>query len=93
MPPRGTLEPAAYELIGSVYKQVARAEAFYEGSVGLPELGIFLAGHPTLPEYQTSLAEEGAVLAFSEAHYDSHVLDDSIDLSRYPLVVLPDCSR
>lgn len=90
LPPRGTLEPAAYELIGNVYKQVAEAEPFYEGSVGLPEVGIFLAGHPSLPELQTSFAEEGAVLAFSEAHYDTHVLDDSLDLTPYALVVLPD---
>ena len=90
LPPRGTLEPAAYDLIGKVYKQVAEAEPFYENSVGIPEVGIFLAGHPSLPEMQTSLAEEGAVLAFGEAHYDTHVLDDSLDLTRYSLVVLPD---
>ncbi len=90
LPPRGTLEPAAYDLIGAVYAQVEVAEPFYEGSSGLPEVGIFLAGHPSLPEEKTAFAEEGAVLALGEAHYDVHVLDDSLDLSRYPLVVLPD---
>jgi hypothetical protein len=90
LPPRGTLEPAAYDLIGNVYKQVDDAEPFYESSVGMPEVGILLAGHPSLLEMQTSFAEEGAVLAFGEAHYDTHVLDDSLDLTRYALVVLPD---
>jgi hypothetical protein len=90
LPPRGTLEPAAYDLIGAVYAQVEAAEPFYEGSSGLPEVGVFLAGHPSLPEAKTAFAEEGAVLALGEAHYDVHVLDDSIELSRYPLVVLPD---
>jgi hypothetical protein len=90
LPPRGTLEPAAYDLIGTVYAQVEAAEPFYEGSRGLPEVGVFLAGHPSLPEAKTAFAEEGAVLALGEAHYDVHVLDDSVELSRYPLVVLPD---
>ena len=90
LPPRGTLEPAAYELIGAVYAQVKEAEPFYEDSVGVPEVGILAAGHPSLPERDTSLAEEGAVLALSEAHYDTHLLDDSLDLARYALVILPD---
>lgn len=90
LPPRGTLDPAAYALIGAVYEQVTEAEPFYADSVGVPEVGILLAGHPSIAEDKSALADEGAVLALSEAHYDTHVLDDSLDLTRYSLVVLPD---
>lgn len=90
LPPRGTLEAAAYTLIGAVYSQVATAEPFYAGSVGLPDVGILSAGHPSRAEDQTIIADEGAVLALSEAHYDTHLLDDSLELTDYPLIVLPD---
>ena len=90
LPPRGTLDPAAYALIGAVYEQVAKAEPFYAGSVGVPDVGILLAGHPSIAENKAAMADEGAVLALGEAHYDTHVLDDSLDFARYPLVVMPD---
>ncbi len=90
LPPRGTLEPAAYDLIGSVYEQVAEAEPFYSSSTSLPDVGIMIAGHPTIPETESALVEEGAVLSMDEAHYDSHVIDDSADLTAYKLIILPD---
>ena len=90
LPPRGKLDSAAYQLIGSVYEQVKAAEPFYEGSQALFDTGILLASHPSLPAEPSSLSEEGAVLMLEEAHYHPAVLDDASDLSLYKAVLLPD---
>jgi hypothetical protein len=90
LPPRGRLDPAAYDLIGAVFRQVEAAEPFYEGSHALYDVGVLLAGHAATEPDEASLAEEGVVLALEEAHYHPAVLDDESDLASYELVVLPD---
>jgi putative glycosyl hydrolase-like family 6 (GHL6) protein len=82
LPPRGTLDPAAYELIGAVYAQCAAAEPFYAGSTALPQVGIIV------PDDDKST--EGAVLMCEETHYDCAMLDDASDLTGFDLVMLPD---
>ena len=93
LPPRGILDPAAYRLIGEVYKQVADAERFYDGSEDLPPaLGILLASHPTVNGAQSTKSEEGAVQLCEETHYDCVFYDDGSDLdpAHCPLLLLPD---
>jgi len=88
LPPRGTLDPGAYELIGAVYQQWEQAEPFYAGScfVG-SRIGIFSASHAGI---DGGKSEEGAVLLCEEAHRDCAVLDNQSELSGYPLLLLPD---
>lgn len=88
LPPRGTLDAGAYELIGNVYRQCAEAEAFYEGSDFVtPRVGIFSASYPGL---DGGKSEEGAVLLCEQAHYDCAVLDSLDSLEDYSLLILPD---
>lgn len=90
MLPRGVLDPAAYRLIGEVYKQVEEAEAFYDGSTPMPEVAILQPGHPSIPSEDSNTSLEGAVLMCEEAHYDCVVIDDSADLAEYKVLILPD---
>ena len=90
LPPRGTLEPAAYDLIGRVYAQVEAAEPFYQGSTAWPDVGMLLASHPTTPKAEASHSEEGAVLMLEEMHYNPLLLDDTTDLRAYRALLLPD---
>lgn len=90
LPPRGKLEPAAYDLIGKVYKQVEDAEPFYEDSENLHDVGIVLASHPSLDVQRSAFSEEGAVLMLEEAHYNPAMVDDASDLSAYAALILPD---
>jgi hypothetical protein len=90
LPPRGRLDPAAYELIGSVYEQCAQAELFYAGSEALPQIGILSASYPGLPAGATGKSEEGAVQMCEESHYDSAVCDSFSDLASLELLILPD---
>ncbi|MGI4787701.1 MAG: alpha-L-fucosidase [Janthinobacterium lividum] len=90
LPPRGTLDPAAYSLVGAVYAQCEAAEPFYIGSSALPQIGIVSPHFPGIDNHATSVSEEGAVLMCEEAHYECTVFDDVSDLSAVPLLMLPD---
>ncbi len=88
LPPRGTLDAAAYDLIGAVYEQWEAAEAFYSGSEAIPaEAGIFSA---SFPGHDGGVSEEGAVLLCEEAHYDCVMLDSLDKLENLGVIVLPD---
>ena len=90
LPPRGTLDPSAYELIGAVYEQVEAAEAFYCDSVALPQIAILSASAPGL---DGGKSEEGAVQMCEDSHYDAAVCDPMSDLSGFDVVILPDSTR
>ena len=90
LPPRGVLDPAAYDLIGAVYKQVAEAEPFYEGSIPLVQVGIATSGTPGLDGDETAKSDEGAIQMCEEAHYESQLLDAENELDGLDLVILGD---
>jgi hypothetical protein len=90
LPPRGTLDPAAYELIGGVYAQCAAAEKFYSGSREVPHIGILTANWPGRDLTTTGKSDEGAVMMCEEAHYECALLDELSDLSKFALLILPD---
>ena len=77
-------------MIGAVYREVERAERFYEGSTALFDLGVMLGSHASVPPQTAALGEEGAVLALEEMHYHPAVLDDAADLTGFKAVVLTD---
>jgi len=90
LPPRGRLDAAAYRLIGAVYAQCEAAEAFYEGSQSLPQVGVLIPHYPGLDETETGKSEEGVVQMCDETHYDSVLLDDAGAPDGLPLLILPD---
>lgn len=88
LPPRGSLDPAACELIGSVYKKWAHAEPFYkEARPVRPRVGIFSASYGAA---DGGKSEAGAILLCEEAHYDCVVLDGRDSLDEFSLLILPD---
>jgi len=90
LPPRGTLDAGAYDLIGSVFAQCAAVEAFYDGSTTLSEIGIIAPGAAGLDAGATDKTLEGAVLMCEEAHYECAVLDEASSLTEFKLLILPD---
>lgn len=88
LPPRGTLDPAAYQLIGDVYQQWEYAEPCYAGTEFVtPRVGVFSASYAGL---DGGKSEEGAVMMCEESHRDCAVLDGESDLNGYSLLILPD---
>ena len=92
LPPRGRLDPAAYDLIGKVYAQCAAAEPFYSGSSALQHVGILTAHGVGRSSHAAAKSDEGAVLMCEESHYDCAVLDDADALDGYALLLLPDAT-
>lgn len=92
LPPRGKLDPAAYDLIGAVYKQVADAEPFYARSTALLQVGIATSGTPGLDGDDTAKSDEGAIQMCEEAHYECQLLDAENALDGLDLVILGDTS-
>jgi hypothetical protein len=92
LPPRGTLDAAAYDLIGAVYQQCASAEAFYANSTALPHIGVLTANHPAHDLNESAKSDEGAIQMCEESHYEAALLDDSDALDPYALLILPDCT-
>lgn len=90
LPPRGKLDPAAYDLIGAVYEQVAAAEPFYAGSVPLAQIGITTSGTPTLEGDDTAKSDEGAIQMCEESHYDCQLLDAGNSLAGLDAIILGD---
>lgn len=90
LPPRGVLDPAAYQLIGEVFAQCEAAEPFYEGSQMCPQIGIVTPNSVGQSESETGKSEEGAVQMAEESKTDCVVLDDVAALDGLELVVLPD---
>ena len=90
LPPRGKLDPAAYDLIGVVYKQCAEAEPFYASSTSLVQVGIVTSGTPGLEGDETAKSDEGAIQMCEEAHYECSLLDGQNELEGLELVILGD---
>lgn len=90
LPPRGVLDPAAYDLIGAVYGQIAAAEPFYLGSRPLVQVGIVTSGTPGIHGDETAKSDEGAIQMCEEAHYECSLLDAGNALEGLELVILSD---
>jgi hypothetical protein len=92
LPPRGVLDPGAYDLIGAVYQQVAMAEPFYAHSEPLVQIGITTSGTPGMDGDETAKSDEGAIQMCEEAHYECQLLDAGNSLDGLDLVILGDTS-
>ncbi|MEO8614736.1 MAG: alpha-L-fucosidase [Luteolibacter sp.] len=90
LPPRGVLDPAAYDLIGAVYSQVAAAEPFYQGSRPIVQVGIATSGTLGIDGDETAKSDEGAIQMCEEAHYECSLLDAGNTLDGLELVILTD---
>ncbi|MBL9205299.1 MAG: alpha-L-fucosidase [Opitutaceae bacterium] len=90
LPPRGRLDPAAYDLIGAVYAETSKAEPFYSGSTPLFQVGVVTSGTPGLDGNETAKSDEGAVQMCEESHYECVVLDGESPLDGLDLVILGD---
>jgi hypothetical protein len=89
--PSGSISPAVYDLIGSVYAEVEKKEPWCAGAEPLVEIGVL-----TPEEFQGASLDRlppalmGAVRMLTEAGHQFDVLDTHSDLENYAVLVLPD---
>lgn len=89
MHPRGTLDAGAYELIGRVYKRIADREPWLAGTTPLTDIGLFQIPTGNAGNV-TEGADEGATRMLTQLRQQFDVVDAECNLSRYPLLILPD---
>lgn len=86
--PSGKIDPATYELIGSVYSQVEQVEPFCIGATPVTEIAVF-----SPEEYiggRRPPAAMGVVRMLQEGAHQFDVIDTKTDFYGYKLLVLPD---
>jgi len=93
MHPRGTLEPAAYDLIGSVYSRIRVAEEWTVDAEAVSEIAILLPALRRVPGDRAHIdmaGLKGATRMLMELKYQFDVCDGDVDLSTYRVIILPD---
>lgn len=88
--PTGALCPATYELIGSVYEQVAKKEPWCEGAVPVTEMAVITTEKEAARWGKLPEAVRGAVSLLQELQGQFDIVDDQSDFAGYRLLVLPD---
>jgi hypothetical protein len=90
--PNGQLNPATYRLIGQVYTQMAAREAWARPARPLVEAAVLTAESPWR-EHEMSDSILGAVQLLEELAIQFDIVDETMDLGDYRLVIVPeDCA-
>ncbi len=86
--PRGVLDEATYELIGSVYSEVEKKEPWCEGANPVTEIAVFspeeFVGGRRPP------SGIGTVRMLQEGAHQFDIIDTRMDFSKYKVLILPD---
>jgi hypothetical protein len=92
--PRGTLDPAAYELIGKIYKRVEEREPWLSDVTPVAQIGLFHVTGKATGMFATvasgSGTEEGATRLLTQLKHQFNVINGNSDFGKYELVILPD---
>lgn len=88
--PRGRLDAATYELIGSVYEQVEAREPWCEGAVPVTDIGVFNVEALGKEDGRVDSSALGAYRMLLEGRHQFDFIDGESDWLRYPVVILPD---
>lgn len=90
--PCGTLNPATYKLIGKVYKQFAQREQWARPSAHAVEAAVVSSENAGC-EHMVPEDVFGATQMLEELVVQFDIIDTSMDLSQYKLIILPDSTR
>ncbi|MFL5758585.1 MAG: beta-galactosidase trimerization domain-containing protein [Thermomicrobiales bacterium] len=88
--PRGTLDKAIYERIGSAYGRVESLEPWCIGAAPVAEIGIILAETGPRGAMTGREIDEGALRMMLELHHPFQFLDFAADLTPYKAIIAPD---
>ncbi len=89
--PRGTLDPAAYDLIGKVYSYIESCEPWCKDALPVTEIAVL---RPLSGSYHTSGGDalEGTVRALQQLRQQfDYIPSEGGDFSKYRLVIVPEC--
>lgn len=84
--PRGTLDPAAYDLIGRAYARIEAAEPYTQDAKPVTQIGLF----QTSSAYFSTGTDDGAVRMLTQLKHQFDVVVPDSKLDRYELLILPE---
>ena len=90
--PNGRIDPATYDLIGSVYREVEKKEPWCEKATPLADVAVLNTEEFTTGTNQVSMPQGlmGAVRMLQEGHQQFNIVDSRADWSSYKVLILPD---
>ena len=92
--PTGKIDAATYDVIGSVYREVEKKEAWCRNATAVSDVAVMtpeeFLGLGQGAAREIPPAGLGAVRLLTEAGCQFDIVDSKSDLSRYKLLVLPD---
>lgn len=91
--PRGTLDPAAYDLIGRIYQRVEAREQWLEGATPIVQIAVLQADEKVSGmggRIKVPAPEEGAIRALNQLKHQFDMVDRAGAFDDYELLVLPD---
>jgi hypothetical protein len=89
--PRGRLDAAAYDLIGSVYGHAEACEPWTDGAKPVTQIGLFMAGADrALYQEEPGGTNDGAVRMLTQLKHQFDVITPASSLAGYELLILPD---
>ena len=90
--PEGEMDEETYRIIGEAYKRVEEREPWLEGAEHVVDVAV-LAPSGVHKNRDLEDSEVGAGLMLMENHIPFLMLDETMDLSPYQLLILPDSVR
>ncbi len=92
MHPNGKISKHTYELIGSVYEQVAQKEEWCVNAKAIVDIGVFITDKCEINQTISHLSPTmvGVVRMLLENGYQFDIIDESRDFSKYKVLILPD---
>ncbi|MCC7349912.1 MAG: alpha-L-fucosidase [Phycisphaerales bacterium] len=84
--PRGVLDKAAYELIGSVYGRIEAAEPYTENAKSVTQIGLFQA---STDRFSTG-TDDGTTRMLTQLKHQFDVVMPDSKLNHYKLLILPE---
>jgi Beta-galactosidase trimerisation domain len=89
--PRGRLDPAVYDLIGSVYAYTEACEPWTQDAKPVTQIGLFMADVDTTTyREEPGGTNDGATRMLTQLKHQFDVVTAESDLTRYELLILPD---
>ncbi len=91
--PRGTLDRATYELIGSIYERVEKREPWLIDAKPQTEIGLLQSNERPMGQgarINISGSEVGAIRILTQLKHQFDLISAEMDFGRYELLILPD---
>ncbi|MCC6423339.1 MAG: alpha-L-fucosidase [Phycisphaerales bacterium] len=84
--PRGTLDKAAYDLIGKAYAHIESAEPYTEGAKPITQIGLFQTSNDRF----SAGTDDGTVRMLTQLKHQFDVVTPDSQLDRHELLILPE---